>query len=165
MEKITSLADVYRAMGPVFKATRKLIQLVLTFPITSNEGERSFSLLKRLLHYSRVRMTESRLNYLAIMSLHPNRLGILSTESIIDQFLSEGSRRLRLNRLDVNYQDSDSGNNCLILFVKQILFFWLLLHIFTNNFTIRQKKLVSTDSEILKYVTFTRNLIFKYVYL
>ena len=114
MEKITSLADVYRAMGPVFKATRKLIQLVLTFPITSNEGERSFSLLKRLLHYSRVRMTESRLNYLAIMSLHPNRLGILSTESIIDQFLSEGSRRLRLNRLDVNYQDSDSGNNCLI---------------------------------------------------
>ena len=110
-------------------------------------------------------MTESRLNYLAIMSLHPIRLGILSTESIIDQFISEGSRRLCLNRFKVNYQDSDSGNNCFILIVKQILFFWLLIHIFTNNFTLKQKKLVSTDSEILKYVTFTRNLIFKYVYL
>ena len=47
----------------MFTETRKLMllmQLVLTFPITLNEGERIFILLKRMLHYTRC--TESRLN-------------------------------------------------------------------------------------------------------
>ena len=36
--------------------------------ITLNEGKRSFSLLKRILHYTRCTMTESRLNDLALMA-------------------------------------------------------------------------------------------------
>jgi len=36
--------------------------------IRSNEGKKSFSLLKRILHYTRCTMTESRLNDLALMA-------------------------------------------------------------------------------------------------
>ena len=35
------------------------------------QGEKSFSLLKRILHYTRCTMTESRLNDLALIALHP----------------------------------------------------------------------------------------------
>ena len=76
------------------------MQLVLTFPITSNEGERSFSLLKRILHYTRFTMTESRLNDLAlIMTLHPTRLSELSTEKIIEMLEQANPRKLKLKRV------------------------------------------------------------------
>ena len=48
------------------------------------QGERSFSLLKRILYYTRCTMTESRLNDLALIALHPTRLSKLSTEKIIE---------------------------------------------------------------------------------
>ena len=52
MLEIKDLAGLYKVLGP-HKETRKLVQLVLTFPKTSNEKERSFSLLKRILHNTR----------------------------------------------------------------------------------------------------------------
>ena len=58
---------------------------------TVNTGEKSFSLLKRILHYTRWIMTESRLNDLALRALHPIRLSELSTEKIIE---SENPRKL-----------------------------------------------------------------------
>ena len=54
---------------------------------TVNTGEKSFSLLKRILHYTRWIMTESRLNDLALRALHPIRLSELSTEKIIEMFV------------------------------------------------------------------------------
>ncbi len=62
--------------------------------ITSNEGKRSFSLLKRILHYTRCTMTESRLNDLALKALHPIRLSELSTEKIIEMFVQANPRKL-----------------------------------------------------------------------
>ena len=43
------------------------------------QGEKSFSLLKRILHYTRCTMTESRLNDLALIALHPIRLSELDS--------------------------------------------------------------------------------------
>ena len=63
------------------------MQLVFTFPITSNEGE-------RILHYTRFTMTESRLNDLALKALHPKRLSELSTEQIIKMFVQANLRKL-----------------------------------------------------------------------
>ena len=92
------------------------MQLVLTFPITSNEGERSFSLLKRILHYTRFTMTESRLNDLAlIMTLHPTRLSELSTEKIIEMLEQANPRKLKLKRVS-EYVD---GVNSIEKFQKQ----------------------------------------------
>ena len=95
MLEIKDLAGFYKVLGP-YKETRKLVQLVLTFPITLNEGERSFSFLKRILHYTRCTMTESRLNDLALMALHPTRLSELSTEKIIEMFVQANPRKLKL---------------------------------------------------------------------
>ena len=58
------------------------------------QGEKSFSLLKRILHYTRCTMTESRLNDLALKALHPKRLSELSTEKIIEMFVQANPRKL-----------------------------------------------------------------------
>ena len=56
--------------------------------------EKSFSLLKRIFHYTRCTMTESRLNDLAFKALHPTRLSELSTEKIIEMFVQANPRKL-----------------------------------------------------------------------
>jgi len=45
-------------------------------------------------------MTESRLNDLALIALHPSRLSELSTEKIIEKFVQANLRKLKLNRVD-----------------------------------------------------------------
>jgi len=50
------------------------------FTVNTRQEEKSFSLLKRILYYTRCTMTESRLNNLALLALHPIRLSELSTE-------------------------------------------------------------------------------------
>ena len=67
--------------------------------ITSNEEKRSFSLLKRILHYNRCTMTESRLNDLALMAFYPTRLSELSTEKIIVMFVQANPRKLKFKRV------------------------------------------------------------------
>ena len=44
-------------------------------------------------------MTESRLNDLARMALHPTRLSELSTEKIIEMFVQANPRKLKLKRV------------------------------------------------------------------
>ena len=109
-EDLKDLLDLYKSMGSVFKESKKLVQLVLTYPITSNEGERSFSLLKRILIWQRTTMTEERLCNLARMAMHPVRLAKLSTESIINMYIDSNPRRLKLQRI------LSGGNNCSFLF-------------------------------------------------
>jgi hypothetical protein len=109
-EDLKDLLDLYKSMGSVFKESKKLVQLVLTYPITSNEGERSFSLLKRILTWQRTTMTEERLCNLARMAMHPGRLAKLSTESIINMYIDSNPRRLKLQRI------LSGGNNCSFLF-------------------------------------------------
>ena len=58
------------------------------------QGEKSFSLSKRILHYTRCTMTESRLNDLALKALTPLRLSELSTEKIIEMFVQANPRKL-----------------------------------------------------------------------
>jgi hypothetical protein len=109
-EDLKDLLDLYKSMGSVFKESKKLVQLVLTYLITSNEGERSFSLLKRILTWQRSTMTEERLCNLARMAMHPSRLAKLSTESIINMYIDSNPRRLKLQRI------LSGGNNCSFLF-------------------------------------------------
>ena len=62
--------------------------------LTVNTRRENFSLLKRILHYTRCTMTESRLNDLALKDLHPIRLSELSTEKIIEMFVQANPRKL-----------------------------------------------------------------------
>ena len=47
---------------------------MLTYPLTSNSGERSFSRLKYILTDQRCTMTQDRLCHLALMAIYPERL-------------------------------------------------------------------------------------------
>ena len=67
------------------------------------QGEKSFSLLKRILHYIRCTMTESRLNDHALIALHPTEIGMkiewdvvslydsINENTIVDLFCIEKS--------------------------------------------------------------------------
>ena len=57
-----SITDLFKNLNPVLKQTSTLLQLVLTYPLTSNEGERSFSALKRLLTSHRSTMGSIRMD-------------------------------------------------------------------------------------------------------
>ena len=63
------------------------------FTVNTRQGEKSFSLLERILHYTRCSMTESRLNDLALKALHPIRLSELSTEKVVEMFVHANHRK------------------------------------------------------------------------
>ena len=69
--------------------------IVLKSPITSNTGERIFSLLKRILRYTRCTVTEGRLNDLAHMALLTpfKAVHYLSTEKIINKLVNVSFQR------------------------------------------------------------------------
>ena len=95
--KEARLSEFYRKMNPVFSEVKKLVCLFLTYPITFNGAERSFSKLKLLLASTRSAMGEARLNNLALMGTHKSRLSKISTESIIQKF-KEKARHAKLQK-------------------------------------------------------------------
>ena len=109
--KEAALSEFYRKINPVFTEVKKLIHLLLTYPITSNEAERSFSKLKLLLASTRSSMGEARLNNLALMGTHKSRLSNISTESIIQKF-KEKPRHAKLDtKILSDNKDEYSDNN------------------------------------------------------
>ena len=64
------------------------------FTVNTRQGEKSFNLLKRILHYTRCTMTESRLSDLALIALHPIRLSERSAEKNIEMFVQANPRKL-----------------------------------------------------------------------
>lgn len=76
-----------------FPTVRKLIQIMLSLPVTTAVNERSFSTLRRLKPYLRNTVSEDRLNGLALLNIH--REIIITTEKILDE-LATTSRRLQL---------------------------------------------------------------------
>ena len=84
----TSLSCFYQKINTVFTQTRLLLKIVLTYPVTSNEAERSFSKLKLLLSDTRTTMNISRINDLALMSTYKGLVENMSTYSIIRDYIS-----------------------------------------------------------------------------
>ena len=107
----------------MFKETEILLEILLTYTITSNEGERSFSHLKRLLSATRTTMTESRMCNLARMALHPARLNALDNDTIIDLFADGRPRKLlfKIKKI-ITSEDNDEGSICLLFFFIFLLF-------------------------------------------
>ncbi|CAI6349596.1 unnamed protein product [Macrosiphum euphorbiae] len=75
----------------LFPNVSKLLQILVTLPVTSCEAERSFSPLKRIKTYLRNSTSESRLNGLAALNIHYD-IDVKSEEVI--QRLSNLKRRL-----------------------------------------------------------------------
>ena len=115
---LTSLIELFKVTQDTFIVTNKLVQIILTFPITSNEGERSFSVLRRLYSWLRTTMKTDRLCNLARMQVHPARLASVSNAKIIDKFRSKKARRF-----ETNFIEYSGGNNFLSFFSGYIFMF------------------------------------------
>ena len=66
----------------------KLVRIILTLPVSSCTAERSFSGLRRLKTYLRSRMSQERLNAVAVMNIHKEEVMKLSFDELIDNFIS-----------------------------------------------------------------------------
>ncbi|XP_025406722.1 uncharacterized protein LOC112680748 [Sipha flava] len=86
-ERLKELVEFYNLFPNVFK----LLQILVTLPVTSCEAEGSFSTLKRIKTYLRNSTSESRLNGLAALNIHYD-IDVKSEELI--QRLSNLKRRL-----------------------------------------------------------------------
>ncbi|XP_022162591.1 52 kDa repressor of the inhibitor of the protein kinase-like [Myzus persicae] len=75
----------------IFPHIHKLLKNLITLPVTTATGERSFSTLKRLKTYIRNSIGQPRLNDLALMNIHRDIK--INTDEVIDE-MSTKSRRL-----------------------------------------------------------------------
>lgn len=81
----------------IFPEVVKVIQLLLTIPMTTVDAERQFSTLKRIKSAARNRMGEDRLNALTAISVSKTFFNEPKTrQAIIDEFAINKERRLEL---------------------------------------------------------------------
>lgn len=69
------------------------LRMCVCAPVTNCSGERSFSWLRRAKNFLRSKMTEDRLNSLAILNIESRLLRSLDYDDIIDEFARKKSRR------------------------------------------------------------------------
>ncbi len=74
-----------------------LLTIFLTVPVTSAEGERAFSCLKRIKSCLRTTMNQVRLSSVSIINIHSIIAAKLNIEDLIDIFASLKERRLQFH--------------------------------------------------------------------
>ena len=95
MEDIaTKLASAQPVVRSLFDQVEQLVRLLLTIPCSSAEAERSFSSLRRLKTYLRNSMSQQRLNHLAVLRVHRDRLGSINIDVIAREFVAKSENRL-----------------------------------------------------------------------
>ena len=81
------------AQSNIFPFVFNLLQLMLTFPITSCECERSFSALRRLKTWLRATMGQVRLNSVAVCNVHKKRLDTIDICKLAEEFIGQSTTR------------------------------------------------------------------------
>jgi len=89
--RLTSAEPVVRSM---FDQVEQLVRLLLTIPCSSAEAERSFSSLRRLKTYLRNSMSQQRLNHLAVLHVHRDRIDSIDIDAIAREFVAKSENRL-----------------------------------------------------------------------
>jgi len=77
----------------LFDQVQLLIELLLVVPASSATAERSFSALRRLKTYLRATMSQERLNHVALLHVHQNRVDCLDIKAIHKAFVSANDYR------------------------------------------------------------------------
>lgn len=100
--KLRTIPEVHREFGEknlkvLFPNIFILLSIFLTIPVSSAEGERAFSCLKRVKSRLRTTMSQDRLSSLAIINIHSFIAGNLDVNTLIDLFSSLKDRRLIFN--------------------------------------------------------------------
>ena len=85
-------------LGDTLKETRKLLEIVITTPMTTSEAERCFSTLNRIKTFLRNSMTEDRLTSLSMLSIEKKFISEINNfnDKVITKFANRKERRIDL---------------------------------------------------------------------
>lgn len=85
-------------LANVFKETKKILEILITIPMTTAEAERCFSTLKRVKTFLRNSMCEDRLVALSMLTIEKKLINEIPkfNERVIDKFASKKNRRIEL---------------------------------------------------------------------
>ncbi len=75
----------------------KLLQLVITLPVSSATCERSFSAMRRVRNYLRSTMTEERFTSLSLLHIEGELSSSIDTHDVVAHYAESGNRRLHFN--------------------------------------------------------------------
>ena len=76
-----------KAFSSIIREIKKLLTIVLTSPVSSCTAQRSFSGLRRLKTYLRSRMSQERLNAVALMHVHKDVVEKIQIDELLDDFI------------------------------------------------------------------------------
>ena len=93
-KKECSIESVLSESDTIFFQVSKILRVLVSYPITSCEAERSFSSLRRLVSWSRSSMSAERAHHLSIMMVHRKRVSKIDVTQICELFKMKKSRRL-----------------------------------------------------------------------
>jgi len=84
-------ADFFRQnpeeVRTLFGEVERLIRLLLVVPASSATAERSFSCLRRLKMYLRSTASQSRLNHMAVLRVHQDKVDDLDLKAVQQEFV------------------------------------------------------------------------------
>jgi hypothetical protein len=80
----------------LFREVELLLKLLLVVPASSATAERSFSSLRRLKNYLRTTMSQSRLNHIALLNIHQERVDKLDIAAIQESFVCKSDSRRKI---------------------------------------------------------------------
>lgn len=85
-------------LGDTLKEIKKLLEIVITTPMTTSEAERCFSTLNRIKTFLRNSMTEDRLTALSMLSIEKKFISEIDNfnEKVITKFANRKERRIDL---------------------------------------------------------------------
>lgn len=92
-------ALVYASEADMYPNITAILCLMAVLPVTSCESERSFNQMKLLKTCIRNRMSEERLNGLALMKVHRKITNALDIEKVVDKFAQLHPRKMDLENI------------------------------------------------------------------
>lgn len=97
---ISNFADFFRKRSSevrlLFSEVECLLKLLLVVPASSATAERSFGTLRRLKTYLRTTMTQPRLNHMALLNIHQERVDKLDIPAIQEAIVSKTDSRRKI---------------------------------------------------------------------
>ena len=95
-EAVTIIRDMSADVRNMFDEIEKLIRLLLVFPCSSAEAERSFSSLRRLKTWLRSTMSQKRLNSVTVCHTHQELLDQTDVSKLMRYFVNEVDTRVQV---------------------------------------------------------------------
>ena len=93
---IVSVRTMVPEVKEIFSEVVAVARLMLVFPVSSCESERSFSALRRLKTWLRTTMSQQRLNSSSVCHVHKHMLDEVDLVSVAREFVSKNTIRKNL---------------------------------------------------------------------